>query len=116
MLGAALFGPRWGSIAQLAGSRTVSLGIGSIALRWHWMCHRCGILTLPISDPSQAQDCESRWDELASDNPSISLLLSLSEEGLLGLRAKLRGAVSALVDESGQQQGTRGIAIAIGLI
>ena len=32
MLGASLFGARWGLIAQLAGSRTVSHRIASIAL------------------------------------------------------------------------------------
>ena len=46
MLGASLFGARWGLIAQLAGSRTVSHRIGSIALRWQLMGHRGANLTL----------------------------------------------------------------------
>ena len=51
------------------------------------------------SDLSQANECEMRWEELLQSNPSVSILLSLSDEARSSLRDNVRDAVSQLFDD-----------------
>jgi len=48
-----------------------------------------------------------RWEELLQSNPSVAILLSLSDEARSSLRDNLRDAVSQLFDDDGRSQGAR---------